>query len=200
MFTNTQNNKFYIYDCYKNAYIHVCDGIDELIEYLSEFNATSWWGPKKRYNHFLEDYNCTTLDVKRWAESTESARFVIRRYIVFDVSFRIIDVRIYEKEILAYETPHRKIKWRSSADEYRYEKTRPNFRNGPVPGTGHNGWKFKNYYRRPATTRELRDICNPENKDYIRNKRKYIPTSWDDIPRGHSRSWKDQSKKRKQWM
>ena len=125
---------------------------------------------------------------------------MLREYIVFDSMFRIIDVRLYEKEILSFVAPkNRKRKWSKPEFEYRYEKTKPEFRNGPVPNTGHK-WRFRNYYRRPRTTQEIRYNSIPEYESFVRKKRKYIPTVYDDIPRNIYRSWKHQGKKRKQWM
>ena len=76
--------------------------------------------------------------------------------------------------------------------EYRYSS---------IPGVGKNRWSFKHYYNHPKTTQELREGYNyPE---YTRSKRKkyYLPTSWDDRPRGDikQKNWKQCTKRKKQY-
>ena len=195
MYKNNNKTKYYIYNCVKEDYITTCDSFEELIEYVASFNYLPWWSSKKYCNRFLEDYNCTMNDTKVYCDWTDKA--FKRTYVVFDNMFRIIDVRMYEKEILGYTPPkNRKRKWRKPIYKY-YEKTRPEFRKGPVP---HTGGRYGRYYRHPRTFNEIRQNSNPEYKDFVRGERKHLPTVWDDKVRGQSRCWKDQSKKRKQWM
>lgn len=52
------------------------------------------------------------------------------------------------------------------------------------------------HFRKPRTTQELREKDSP----YVRTKRKHIPTNWDDISRYFPKSWKDCTKKQKQYM
>ena len=201
MYNNKKSTKYYIYDCRKENYIRTCENFDELIEYIASFNYTPWWSSNRVYNRFLEDFNCTMKDTKYVCNfDADIYGDMLREYIVFDSMFRIIDVRLYEKEILSFVAPkNRKRKWSKPEFEYRYEKTKPEFRNGPVPNTGHK-WRFRNYYRRPRTTQEIRYNSIPEYESFVRKKRRYIPTVYDDIPRNIYRSWKHQGKKRKQWM
>lgn len=199
MYDTKKSTKYYIYNCRKEKYIHTCENFNELIEYVASFNYTPWWSSKRVCNRFLEDFNCTMKDTTYLCDFNENVIGpVLKEYIVFDSIFRIIDVRLYEKEILSFVTPkNRRRKW-SKKFEY-YEKTKPEFRKGPVPNTGHK-WRFSNYYRRPRTTQEIRYNSIPEYESFVRKKRKYIPTVYDDIPRNIYRSWKHQGKKRKQWM
>lgn len=73
------------------------------------------------------------------------------------------------------------------------------------PQIGHNHYK---HYRKPHTTHSLKNIVSKEERrEYkenypniklsLKNSRiKNLPTSWDDIPRQYSRSWKDCTKKK----
>lgn len=74
------------------------------------------------------------------------------------------------------------------------------FRYDPVPGSGKN-WHNTNFFRRPKTLQELKWTF--EHKKYVRGKRKkkYLPTSWDDIPRNDrkNKNWKSCTKRRKQY-
>ena len=110
MYKNNNKTKYYIYNCVKEDYITTCDSFEELIEYIASFNYLPWWSSKKYCNRFLEDYNCTMNDTKVYCDWTDKA--FKRTYVVFDNMFRIIDVRMYEKEILGYTPPkNRKRKW-----------------------------------------------------------------------------------------
>jgi hypothetical protein len=107
---------------------------------------------------------------------------------------------MFEKEILAYKRPKNyKHKYKTKALAYKYEKTKPEFRKGPVPGTskrsGHYG-----FYRHPHTLNEIKQNGDIEGRKYARKSRLHLPTAWDDIYRDTSRCWKDQSRKKKQWM
>ena len=195
MYQTNNKTKYYIYNCKSEKYIHVCENLQELIEYVASFNYRPWLG-NKRANRFFDDFNCTMNDVKNAFDWHRNSFIELREYVVFDSIFRIVDVRMYANEILSYKgSMKRKPKKGSLA--YNYEKSKPEFRKGPVPYTGSGHW---HYYRRPRTTQEIRQNSIPEYGEFVRKKRKYIPTSWDDIGRNISRSWKDQSKKKKQWM
>ena len=99
--------------------------------------------------------------------------------------------------ILNYKIKNRYYLIPSKKAKYR-EKNKPVFRKGPVPYTGNKRFRYSSI-RLPHTMNEKRYNAS-KNKNEIRAKRRNLPSSWDDIPRTNSRSWKDQSKKRKQWM
>ena len=73
------------------------------------------------------------------------------------------------------------------------------------PQIGHNHYK---HYRKPHTPHSLKNIVSkeerreykenyPNTKLSLKNGRiKKLPTSWDDISRQYSRSWKDCTKKK----
>lgn len=73
------------------------------------------------------------------------------------------------------------------------------FRSGPVSNTGGaRGRRVSDYMRYPQTHAILKECYKPleEFEPNIRSSRsrKYIPTSWDDIPRSCQRSWKKHRK------
>ena len=72
------------------------------------------------------------------------------------------------------------------------------YRFDPIPGTGN---KYRNkYYRHIKTTQELK--WNFVYSEYTRSKRtkRYLPSFWDEcIRNNHSKSWKDCTKRRKQY-
>lgn len=199
MYQIQKQTKYYIYNCQKQAYIYISDSWDDLIAYIARFNYVPWYADKKLSNRFLEDFNCTMNDTKLYCDWFDQYHSNLREYIVFDADFRTIDMRMFEKEILSYKTPKNyKRKYKTKALEYKYEKTKPEFRNGPVPRTGKMG--HYGSYRHPHTLNEMRQNCDEEKRKCARKKRLHLPTVWDDIYRDTSHCWKDQGKKRKQWM
>lgn len=73
------------------------------------------------------------------------------------------------------------------------------YRSTPVPFTGGKRRRFK-IIRKIKTTQERRKSI--EHINFVRYKRnsKNLPNSYDDFRRNVYRGWKQQSKKRKQWM
>lgn len=78
------------------------------------------------------------------------------------------------------------------------------FRSGPVPGTGHKRFRYSRYLRHMRTFGEIRDMRGLEEdlrdaEDFpvrvkIRNRRKSLPTLWDDFYKETQRSWKKSRK------
>lgn len=198
MYQIQNNTKYYVYDCRKQSYLYVCDSIDDIIAWVARWNYSSIFSEKKRNNRILDEFNCTMKDTKVHLDWVGNGWTDLREYVVFDSDYRIIDIRMYEKEILSYVEPkNRKRKWKNKALEYKYEKTKPEFRRGPVPRTG---GRYGHYYRHPKTFNEMKQNTDVEYRQYVRKSRLHLPTVYDDIYRDNSRCWKDQSKKRKQWM
>ena len=194
MIKNQTNAKFYLYDCIQNKFEFVCEDWQELLMYIASYNSYAWWKPSEKHNSILDDYNCTLKDKNYDC----SIGFFPKRYVVFDHTMRIIDVRLYQKKILSIPVDaYHRYKFENKPAVKWWQNALPEFRKGPVP---HTGQHWRQYYRSPKTFNEIRQNSNPEHKEYVRKKRKYIPTTLDDKMRGFSRSWKDQSKKRKQWM
>lgn len=72
------------------------------------------------------------------------------------------------------------------------------FRIDPVP---YSGKSFSGHiFRKIETTQERK--WNVAHKKYVRGKRRKLPNSWDDflISSNEDRSWKNCTKKKKQWM
>ena len=115
-------------------------------------------------------------------------------FIAYDEFYNLIDYEVLED-------------WASGSRKTYKQFTNKNygdhtFRCGPVPGTGKRTWSFYNYYRAPKTKNEMIANSDVEYQEYVRPRRKLIPSAWEDIPRSdrdNKRSWKKQ-KKRKQWM
>ena len=80
-------------------------------------------------------------------------------------------------------------------------KTAPRYRYDPVPYTGKRGHYC--YLKRFSTYQEKRITCGHLADGWYTRRRRYksLPDPWDDIVRsdvGH-RSWKQQTKRKKQW-
>lgn len=55
-------------------------------------------------------------------------------------------------------------------------------------------------FRCIKTTNEMKQTSNKEMRDFTRSSRgKNLPSSWDDIFRGHDKGWKSQRKNKYQW-
>lgn len=206
MYQIQKSTKYYVYNCNRQVYHYVANSWSDLIEYIAHFNYTkiNWYFSPyystARSNSLLEDFNCTMQDTKTCYGLFGECLYFLREYIVFDDEFRIIDMRMFKDEILAYER-HKNYnrKWQTKALEYKYEKTKPEFRNGPVPNT-RKRTRYGKYLRHPKTFNEMKQNGDEEKRKYSRKNRLRLPTSWDEHYRDTSKCWKDQSKKRKQWM
>jgi hypothetical protein len=123
--------------------------------------------------------------------------------MLVDSNMRVIDIRDYNHLIQKKYEEKSKISNNIIEEDYQYGDKVDSwksyrFRCDPVPYT-----RKKHYgrsYRKPKTFSELRDNVSPDYKDYVRPTRRYLPTTYDDIGRRNQRSWKEQSKKKKQWM
>lgn len=187
MYNIKNETKYYIYNCRDERYISVHNSIEDLLTSISYiYNYANFTG---KGNYLLEEYNCTGKDTINYFRVEGR---IARKYIVFDSSFRIIDMRIYKDKILKSNAIPKFRRFTSS-------KNKPEFRKGAVPFTGRYH-KRSHECRHPHTFQEIRNNTNPEYKEYIRGRRKHLPTVWDDLYNKPSYSWKNQSKKRKQWM
>ena len=216
MFENSHKKCIYLYDLSVEAYTRKFEDIDDVINYLViSFGYHNYWN-KPKFD--FDDINMTGNDLVRsldWQSFEESYR--LRRYMFIDSYCRTIDVRVYAEEVKKRyaEKELARIKrekereeewnnlkhgdklvkgnfWSKHEDVYR-------FRQDPVPGI-HSRCRYSKYLRHVRTTAELRANADTEYEKYVRPKRKHLPTLYDDIPRGNQKSWKKQSKKRKQWM
>ena len=207
MYTNNQNTKTYLFDFYKNRYVVEFDCEEDLINFLGQAFYKSFWEGYR--NHYFDEINCNGNDMVNFAgiKNGEDACY-IRRYMFIDENNRIIDVRNYYQEAFdRYKKGMYKYRYDNVCDDLQYgdilvqrwSKQTFRYRIDPVPNIRHGGG-YRGYIRHMKTTQELRQNADVEYEEFVRPKRRKLPTCWDDIPRGLQRSWKKQSKKRKQWM
>lgn len=220
MTSNFYVPKIYLYSFRAGRWIAQFDTEEKLLEYFVR-NYSAFFGPNN-------EVNLTWNDTKTYVDVfTDQQKTVLRDYVLVDENNKVIDPASYKDKVEALmkglseaEMKHMKACehmgllhiWRRWSREVPIEhdelnhgdvlctdKTNYRFRCDPVPGTHRNRWHFGNYYRHPKTIGELRLMADPEDGVYLRPKRHYIPTAYDDIPRGIQRGWKSQGKKNKQW-
>lgn len=207
----------YLYSVSRGGWIYKFPSVLDVLKFLAAGTHREWFH-NIDHNQYLDDINMgndmkvyriphsyQVEDTGEWGVEYEEI-WTPRDYIFFDGLGRYIDFRIYKKEIQklrnagdveynVIKVPKKKRnKW------FFYNQNKPEFRNGPVPGTGH-GYN-RRWLRHVKTTNERRQNSDPEVYDYVRPARRpnALPNLYDDIPRQYSKSWKDCTKKRKQWM
>ena len=156
-----------------------CRNEGDLIRLIARFDDPESEG--KYENSFLDDYNMTGND--------HNCKGNIRRFRVLDDTGHPVDVRRWEEKIRK-ETKRIYSKYRDRC-VYHYRK-------GPAPHTG--GYSGYRYHRRVRCwANAYRQDRIPEYVCYVR-KKGMVPNAWDTEPfRQYSRSWKDCTKKRRQW-
>jgi hypothetical protein len=74
------------------------------------------------------------------------------------------------------------------------------YRRDPVPDICNPRGYWRRFYRRFRTTQERRALVDPDHKAYSRAGRHCLPNAWDEeTPREYCKSWKQCTRKRKQW-
>lgn len=221
MFTTEYNTTTYLYSIRDGAWVNSFNTEEQLLEYFVR-NYQTFFGKNN-------DVNLTWNDTRvSFNLHTNEECLVLRNYVLMDSYNRIINPEIYREKVdtlidglpendleqmRRYERMglmHMWRRWNKERHVHHDElnhgdvlmtcDTNYRFRQDPVPGLGRNRWHFRCWYRLPRTTAEFRDMVDPENAPYIRRRRKQLPTAYDDIPKCVQRSWKEQSKKRHQWM
>lgn len=200
-----------LYDLSKGAVTKTFVSKDNLISFLASHQRNDWWGTYRKgmekeagyYNHYLDHINLTFNDIELSKDFDGTAHYYLRIYVFFDKDNRIIDVRDYIDEICYISSLQNKRFKKRIFNPILFDKTGcyPKFRKEPVPHTGYR-YSLKSFYRHPQTMNEMRQAANKEYKEYIRPKRrvKNLPTVYDDKYRSSDRSWKSQTKCRKQWQ
>lgn len=201
-----------IYNVNSGCVLRVFDTLEELLVFVAGAQKTnSFWGEYRKglekdgcygyFNIYLDNINMNFSDTKIHKELFKEAEIVVRDYMFFDPDNRIIDLRNYVDDIVKYSKANTSKKrnqrwWRYSG------KDLPEFRKGPVPGTRKSRCHRGSYYRNPSVMNAKRDAAITEYKEYIRPSRRVInlPDPWDEYPRHIDKSWKTNSKKKKQWM
>lgn len=216
MYKTEYCSKYYLIDLYKGAQVREFHNEESLIDWLvyQTREVFIWWDKEKIKNTYLDEIALSTNDMMESVDfKTLDFTVCHRRYMFYDDHNRIIDARIYWPEVKArfirrkeHKYDHRVSDDARPGDIYhRYSWARGNeykyaFRRGPVPGTSYH-WRGY-WYRHPHTTAEYKQNTDPDYKQYVRAKRRHLPNAYDDICRSdvYSRNWKDNTKKRKQWM
>lgn len=201
----------YLYDRYLNGWTLRFPTLDDALKFVVSRGFSYW---DKEYN-FFDEVNLSndmyrSEEVKYYTDEntgemcrTVDVNYYSRRYMFIDKENRVLDLRLYRKELdyfrknnettfEAFPKKKKKYYWRNESPRYRID---------PIPYTGRHRY-FHGSLRAVRTTNEIRMNSNPEHKDYVRPARRphNLPTIYDDIWRHRSRSWKDCTKKRKQWM
>lgn len=116
-----KSTEYFCLDIYTNKYWKIGDK-SKLIEYCAT-----------RINPKFFQVSMNRNDVYRsmvWVGRSEyKVEYFTRQYMFFDGLFRVIDIREFKDEILNFKYPKRTYRWRG------YHNL-PEFRKGPVPGTG----------------------------------------------------------------
>lgn len=215
MYKTEYRSKYYLIDLYKGQQVREFHSEEALIDWLVfTTRETYHWFEDKIKDTYLDEIALSTNDMMDSVDfKTLTSTTCHRRYMFYDGHNRIIDARIYwpeVKEKFIHRKEHkydhrvaddairgdvyRRYSW-ARGNEYRYT-----FRCGPVPGTSYH--RRGHYYRRPHTFNEMKLNTDPDYGTYTRAKRKHLPDAWDDFCRSDwdSHNWKDNTKKRKQWM
>lgn len=206
----------YLYSVSKGGWIYKFPSILDVLKFLAAGTHIEWF-QNIDHNQYLDDINMgSDMKVYRVPHSYQDAKtgewdveyqetWVEREFIFIDGLGRYIDFRIYKKEIQklkdAGDIKYKIIRIpKKKRNKWFFRNNKHEFRKGPVPGTGHHGGY--RWLRHVKTTNERRQNSDPEIYEYIRPARRCnaLPNLYDDIPRQYSKSWKDCTKKRKQWM
>ena len=201
-----ESKTYKIYDIYNNCIISTFNTLEELLLFISKYqisNEFSRYVPGRENelgysNIYLDNVNMNFKDSRVYFNNGEKI-FITRRYVFFDICNNIIDIRLYVDKIIEYS---------KNISIYNFHYNRKSqykqviFRYESIPGihkrTHHRG----SVYRHPKVMNEKRQAVNIEYKEYVKPSRniKNIPNAWDDNVRNFYKSWKSQSKKKKQWM
>lgn len=208
-----KSNCVWLYDTHLKRFIYYFPTILDVLKFLAG-NQIFSLSDFSEHNEYLDNINMGN-DKKflwfknpHWSSEIEDYYhdgfiYSERRYIFVDGENRYIDFRNYQNEIeklnknkdFDYNSiPNKNIEYKKN---HSYQVR---FRIDPVPGL--RCYKRYNGYRHIRTTNEKRLNSNPEVLEFVRAKRRphNLLDSYDDIPRNYSRSWKDCSKKKRQWM
>lgn len=211
------SKKVYVYDVHSGYYTHAFPTVDDLLKFLAA-NSYKDWCCTAYNNTYLDNVNMgndkyyAPIKHQGYVDSEgkyqTNIEYVIydKKYMFVDGYFRIIDPRIYKSKIDFYRdnniTNYVNL-WKKKKVHSWYSNIPYEFRFDPVPIVGSKCSRGR-YYRHPHTMNERRLNSISEYKEFVRPSRSgfYLPTAWDDITRSRikSKSWKDCTKKRKQWM
>ena len=210
MYKIERDTHVYIYDCIQERVLSQFDDYNDLLwflalevrgsldgyrkqpyktEYLNEINmgndCITWWAPKYMMGEWI-GYICHSYT---------------RRYMFLDAYNRLLDPRRDYARILELAKsdamnprPWHFNYWGVEA------KYLPEFRRGPVPGTGVRNYRSR--IRHPQMMNEKRQNSDPETMQFVRPSRRVnnLPNPWmDEDWRPYYKSWKDCTKRPHQW-
>lgn len=201
MYTNDIVTKFYVFECNKNSCFKILNSEKELISFLAKACYFSL-RDNSLHNRYFDNLNMNTKDLY----FDENDSYKIRSFVFIDSNNRVIDIRDYKERIFEEfilcknkKSIHKSEK-NPQYDELLYTwRGSYHYRTTPVPRTS-SKHRYLYGIRFPRTSNEIKQNNNPFNKPFVRGKRRNLPTCWDDLCRIPQKSWKEQSKKRKQWM
>lgn len=211
------SEKVYVYDVHSGYYIYAFPTLDDLLKFLAS-NSHKNWCENTYSNSYLENINMGNdkyyfpIRHKGYTDSNgdyqTDIEYVVydKQYMFIDGNYRIIDPRIYKSKIDFYRenniTDYVNL-WKKKKKHRWYRDIPYDFRSDPVPIVGSKCSRSR-VYRHPHTMNERKLNSIPEYKDYVRPSRSgfSLPTVYDDLVRSRigSKSWKDCTKKKRQWM
>lgn len=193
----TTNIKYYMFIS-SSQKSYKFENFEKLINYVSKENyLCSQYN--KICNNYLENINLNFNDMKINYCFLNHGIAVKREYLFYDSNNRIIDLRLYSnlilKEVLNYPFICNNYKKNKKKEQYIFRKT-------PIPYIGiHYYRSSRNNNHRSIYIQELRKSELVEKKYLKKERIKSLKSIQDDYYRSiSSRSWKSQSKKKKQWI
>ena len=191
----------------------VFENKDELIAYFSSHVTKSWWSKRKECSLF-EEINVTGKDVTilhkqkvkydgegNYVNTTYYTEKYLKDIMVFDEYNRTIDIRMFKDEILnqKYNKDNLpKIKTKNMGYNHPYE-----FRKTPVPYTKKRHFHYERdvKYKHKLMKYDFNGYDINVNRDKKKKNELFDILYWREFPtKDFQKSWKKQSKKRKQWM
>lgn len=194
-------NKIYLYKLYVSngeicrSVYKIFNNEDEMIAFLRYYQQIDY--PKvidrKKYfgNEFLDNINIVGTDVtveRKWYDGYLfiDATNYLRPWMFVDSSNRVIDARMYYKEILKDARGCKIYPW----DRYHYKRRNRQYRHYHSGNTSRRCKHYKHI---------AKDRLEKEYYEYTRRKYANSIDCWPEAIRRVSSNWKDQSKKRHQW-
>lgn len=204
MYNTKKEKKYYLYRTSRGSSIEF-ENFERLILHIQADNHTEWWDKNKPHNYYLEDLAMNFNDCCKIYYGNESEYNIhYKEYLVYDEDYKTIDLRNF-KDLIFSEDYHiylnNKYKRKLNFTKYyRYRRHIYIYRKTPVPFTS----KHRNGgYKGPKIRKEVKDSIGID-KEYLRlsrfNTLKYMLFDWDCYRNKRIKSWKNQSKKKRQWM
>ena len=221
MYQIVPDKRIWLYHCVEQRWMCLFNSIDDVVRFIAEDlrhkkDNMFLFKSERDQSEFLERI-CMNInecnksvyehyDKLGWSEIEWSVLISVPCYMYIDADNRVIDMRLYRKEIerIAYSDEPNNYqstsfsKRRGSRRRW-HEHENYKYRQTAVPGTGKKWRRHTKVYRHVKTTQELRYNTNPEYEPFVRNRRKHLPTVYDDIVIEKSKSWKDCTKRKNQW-